>query len=136
MTTRNNIVEIAREFLGSPFKHQGRVKDGIDCVGLIAAVCNRIMYPYVDGIYKRKPTKGLVIAKLKESFRSILVNEATDGDILVFWVYKRNYDQHVAIKTDKGMIHTYADVGYVVENTINDFWSKRIMGAFRFYGIK
>ena len=135
MVTRDKIVVIARSYLGSPFHHQGRVKDGIDCAGLIFVIGKEIGSPVEDCVYKRKPTRGIIMGQLGKSLDRIDIESALYGDILVFWVYKKGYDQHLAIKSDKGMIHTYADIGFVAENGLNDFWSKRIMAAFRYKGV-
>ena len=136
MVTREEIVKIARSYDGSPFHHQGRIKAGIDCAGLAIAVGKEIGSPIEDCIYKRKPTQGIIIGQLEKTLERIELDEALPGDILVFWVCKKGYDQHLAIKTDRGMIHTYADIGFVAENGINEFWSKRLMAAFRYRGIE
>ncbi len=36
--TRCNAIESARTWVGTPFRHQGRGKSGIDCVGLVINV--------------------------------------------------------------------------------------------------
>ena len=91
--------------------------------------------PIEDCIYGRKPTQGIVIGQLERATDRIDFEEAAPGDILVFWIYRRNYDQHLGIKTDKGFIHTYANAGFVTENSWHPFWEKRLMAVYRFRGI-
>lgn len=44
------IVEIARSYVGVPWKHQGRSRTGLDCVGLVYRVwCDLGFDPAVDG---------------------------------------------------------------------------------------
>ncbi len=46
----NHIVSEARSWLGTPFKHQGRVKGvGCDCIGLIAGVARALKLPSRQG---------------------------------------------------------------------------------------
>lgn len=135
MKSRQEIIDFARTFIGSPFHHQGRVKAGIDCAGLAIVVGAWIGSPIEDCVYKSKPTRGIIISQLTKTLERIDPEEALPGDILVFWMYRRGYDQHIGIRTDKGMIHTYADIGFVTENGFNEYWKKRLMAAFRYRGV-
>jgi cell wall-associated NlpC family hydrolase len=42
MATRAQIVQEARGWLGVPWVHQGRDRAGIDCLGLVLAVCQSL----------------------------------------------------------------------------------------------
>ena len=59
------------------------------------------------------------------------------GDILVFWINERNRrPQHIALKSDYGMIHTYQDIGRVVEHVMDFRWIERFICAYRFPGLE
>ena len=110
MVTRKEIVDLARSYLRSPFHHQGRIREGIDCAGLAIAIGNEIGSPIKDCIYKRKPTKGVIIGQLEKTLDRVDLEDALPGDVLVFWILKKGNDQHIAIKSDKGKINTYEDI--------------------------
>ena len=62
--------------------------------------------------------------------RQIPVAEATLADIY-FMAWGRE-PQHVALISDKGIIHSYSGVGKVVEHGLDDRWQQRISAAYRF----
>jgi cell wall-associated NlpC family hydrolase len=135
MATKADIVAAARECLGTPYHHQGRVIDGMDCLGLLIWACLRLGLPHVDrNDYGRMPEKDRLLAELREhTGREMRPQEAEPGDILVFRYLRR--PRHVAIKTDMGMIHAWADAGKVVEHGLDDRWMQQCVTAFEFKGI-
>jgi hypothetical protein len=46
--TRNQIIEVARSWLGTKWVHQGRSRAGVDCVGLLIAVGDALGVHYED----------------------------------------------------------------------------------------
>ena len=46
--TRDQIVTTARNYLGCPWMHHGRNRNGIDCVGLLVCVCHDLGLPVED----------------------------------------------------------------------------------------
>ena len=130
------IVDKAREYLGTPFHHQGRLKGvGIDCAGLCACVGRELGFPIKDHtIYARLPDPMALLRTVRANCRQIVSGAAEPGDLLVFWIKHPDRPQHLAIKTAKGMIHTHAGVGRVVETSIDAFWRKRLYGAVSFKG--
>lgn len=124
------LIEAARTFLGVPFRHQGRDILGIDCAGLVIAsyrLCGT-MLPDVKG-YGREPWKDGLRAAVELGLGQPIQAERQPGDVLLFRV--RREPQHVAIVTDRGMIHAYADVGRVVETSLDTRWIDRIVGHYR-----
>jgi cell wall-associated NlpC family hydrolase len=135
MATKADIVAAAREYLGAPYHHQGRVKDGLDCLGLLIVVCRDLELPHVDrSDYGRMPEKDRLLSELREhTGREMRPHEAAQGDILVFRYLRR--PRHVAIKTDMGMIHSWADAGKVVEHGLDERWMQQCVTAFEFKGV-
>ncbi len=132
---RKDIVDKAREFLGTPFHHQGRLKGiGLDCIGLISEVAGELgMRNEHKANYPRHPDGKTLLAGLKGNVERIEVDDAVPGDILVFWMDNNSkHPQHIGIKTDKGLIHTCQSTGKVVEHCIDEKWAKRIVCAFKF----
>lgn len=134
MTIREKIVAKARECLGTPFHHQGRVPGvGIDCIGLLVEASQSLPVPLEDRInYGRYPDGKTLMAALVKQLDEIEIKDAQKGDILIFRF--RRWPTHVGIKTDKGVIHTWTTVGKVVEHNL-DKWQNKICAAFRFRGI-
>ena len=133
-----DIVEKAREYLGTPFHHQGRLKfKGIDCIGLLVGVAKELgIFHHDNTEYSRDPDGKTLIEELEKVLDPIPVENVGPGDILVFWFQRRTrHPQHVGIVTDVGVIHTYEKCGRVVEGTIGKF-QRHVSHAFKFRGIE
>jgi hypothetical protein len=132
------IITSARRHLGTPFIHQARVERvGVDCIGLLVLVAKELGIPIVDHKrYKRRPDPALFMEKMRLNLDPVPLVEAAIGDMLVFWYQKRGVPQHLAFKTDIGIIHTYAEAGRVVETAMDKKWQVRLLSAWRFRGIE
>lgn len=124
-------VQAARTFLGVPFRHQGRDHHGIDCAGLILASYALCGVPMRDVAgYGREPWKDGLRQAVEDGFGKPLVDtDRLPGDVLLFRI--RREPQHLAMVTDRGMTHSYADAGKVVETDLDERWIKRIVGHYR-----
>lgn len=137
-TNRGRIVDTAREYLGTPFHHQGRLKGvGVDCIGLLVGVAREMgLFVHDNTEYSRRPDGRTLLAELRKVLDEIPVEDAKPGDILVFWFQRRTrHPQHVGIKSEVGIIHTYEHIGRVVEAPIGG-WVRNITNAFQFRGIE
>lgn len=136
MPVRTEIVAEARKFLGTPYHHEGRVLGhGVDCVGLILEVAKAIGIdvPNQTG-YSRVPEESRLIGDLDTYAIRIELSQATIGDIVVIpFIHKM---RHLAILTDKGMIHSYEPAGGVVEHAVDERWRKLFRRAYQFPGVK
>ena len=58
---RIEIVEEVRSWIGTPFQHQGRLKNvGCDCIGLVVAINKKFgISDYDNFSYERSPHKDL-----------------------------------------------------------------------------
>jgi cell wall-associated NlpC family hydrolase len=128
----NKIVECARECVGTPFKHQGRlINIGMDCAGLIAHIMNRFGLPCVDEKgYPRTPVDGKIKRILDSEPSLEPISELEAGCVILFRITKE--PQHVAIYTGAGMIHSFLAVGKVVESGMGEAWKRRIVKMYRF----
>jgi len=131
----NSVIDQAREYLGTPFVHQGRQKGaGIDCIGLIVEINKRRGKAYDRTNYGRLPHEGELELGLNQLFIKTDYPPAL-GDILLFeWPSGR---QHVGIHTDVGMIHAYESgrrygrrAGMVVEHTLGPVWRRLIKAVY------
>lgn len=135
MTTRADIVAEARQWLGVRWHHQGRNRAGIDCIGLAIEVAHAFGLSRFDITdYSRQPDPVMMRALLAEHMDAIAVASALPGDLLLMR-FERD-PQHVAIMTDTGIIHAYAQARKVVEHRLDSQWKARIVGAYRYKGIE
>lgn len=132
MVTRQDVVDAAREFMGTRWHHQGRNRAGIDCIGLVIAVAHQLgLSDYDTTGYGRIPD-GRVLCKLLDQHMQRTDNSNL-GDVLLMRFEKN--PQHVAIVTDIGIIHAYANARRVVEHRLDAVWAARVVGSYRFKGI-
>ena len=136
MITRQDIVDAARTCLGTPFRHCGRDKVlGLDCIGLLVSVCKDLSIPHKDVLnYSRVPDGSTLTLNISSQLSSC--SDPSTGDVLVFWTARPSLPRHVAIiATPTRIIHTWSDVGKVVEHELDEDWQRRICGSYRFPGI-
>jgi len=138
MTTRMDVIAEARSWLGTPFQHQASLKGvGCDCIGLVKGVGLALHLadydenkakPFLN--YRMMPDSKKMREALAIFFAPIQVSEATLADIL-FLAWTKE-PQHLAIITDRGIIHSYSGVGKVVEHSLDERWKKRVTAAYRY----
>lgn len=129
--TGQDVVTEARKWLGTPWKHQGRSRHGIDCVGLIIKVAHGLGlsdYDYTG--YGRVPDGKELRHLVELHLEPARVDEM--GAVLLMRFMRE--PQHLAIRTE-GLIHAYAHVGRVIETSLDVRWQRRIVGAYRFRGL-
>ena len=158
MPSREDIVQEAREWVGTPWRHQGRLKGvSSDCAGLVMGVGIKLgliviakndpMYRHFDG-YGHQPRPELMVQalmhwliKLEHPSRALM------GDV----IYRRYNDanpQHLAILTGpllepmSGVIHAIAMPskgrrrGAVVEQRTDNTWTgAAVHSAWRYHGV-
>ncbi len=82
--TRDQIADEALNLVGTPFLHQGRTADGVDCVGFLAVILDRLGYPYTDVEgYRRTPSADVIRETMLTNFDEIVINDIGVGDILL-----------------------------------------------------
>lgn len=138
--TREEIVNEARQWVGCKWIHQACVRGvACDCVGLVRGVHAQLTGDAFVGDYDYPATWHLFKEdeKLCQECRKYLVEipvaAAGAGDILLFGFRPRFPAHHLAILTGDGtIIHSYMDVGVVVETTYNEEWRSMVRFAFRY----
>ena len=149
MLTRKQITDCAREYLGTPFQHQGRLKGkACDCVGLPYMVAEELGIHSRDGKvihkgdnshYTAQPTNNFV----HEECQRLLVEKSKwsmkEGDVVT--IKMPTIACHVGIVTTLyvgtpheclGVIHSYSPAHKVVETIIDAKLQNRIHGCFEF----
>jgi cell wall-associated NlpC family hydrolase len=129
--TADEIIAAARAELGTPFMHQGRIPGrGVDCIGLSIVVARNWYQIDEPEAYGRLPLNGLLQAGFDAHPLLVRVSEPEAGCILLMRFGKN--PQHIAICAGKTIIHSYEQVGRVVEHNLDDKWRQRIVRAYKF----
>lgn len=129
------IVE-ARTWLGVPFRHQGRSRTGVDCIGLVIAVlAGKNMLPKnFEGPsrYGREPGPEL-IAQL-ERYCVKLVTPMMGSIVAIRWPGK-SYASHVALCAGETIIHCFGTSYGVVEVGYRGRWVKATESVWAVKGV-
>lgn len=134
MIQRTELLAEARTWLGSPYKHQGRLHGvGVDCVGIVIGLAKFCGTPFKDvPAYLPDASDININIELGRWLQLLPMDRVRPGDVLTFWVRNERWPQHCGIVSDYGLIHTHASVGRVVEHRMDERWERRRWQAFRF----
>lgn len=129
----SEIVRAAREWIGTPFHHQARVRGaGVDCIGLLMGVAKdsgRGRYDFVA--YERSPNPKVLMTEVNQYLTQ--TREMREGSVLLFRILKD--PQHFAIYTGaerNTIIHAYSTAGKVIEEPYDSIWQRRLLGIYEF----
>lgn len=137
--TGADIVAEARTWIGVPFRHQGRSRDGVDCIGL--PVCVRaalgIETKFAGVDYGRTAKDEAMLAYCRSNMVEVRFSELQEGDLLIIAF---GVNRHMAIVckyplADEvlGVIHSMAETKKgVVEQRMDPRWTRFVRGCFRF----
>ena len=137
--TRDELINSARSYLGTPFHHQGRLPHvGLDCAGLVVCAASENGYA-VDDVrgYANIPSQGLFTQSVMGHCDKINIDELQAGDLCMFAFTSE--PQHIAIVSSVEplkIIHAYLQVNKVVENNLDGFWLKKLRGCYRLKGVE
>lgn len=135
---RSEFIAFARACIDTPFRHQGRVPGvGLDCVGLVVVAAREVGVPVIDNLtYPHNPSDTFLRHMLVD------VNHLTPcafeddqvADLILLRYTKRA--THVAIRTERGLVHATAESERVVEVDVPlvdfSFAGVPVAGRYRF----
>jgi cell wall-associated NlpC family hydrolase len=129
------IITAARECVGTPFRHQGRIPGaGLDCAGLVIHAAKSAGLPVRDYCgYPDRPFNGMLKRMLDDQtcIREIATTDIQPGDVLLMRVNAA--PQHLAIVSyGNYIIHAYQNIGKVAEHGIDEMMRLKIVAAYRF----
>lgn len=130
---RLQIIQYARECVGTPFLHQGRECGvGLDCVGVVCHVANKIGVEYKDVYgYSRIPRSAVLLGALGQYLTAIQEHEALPGDVVAIQMTRSKMIIHCGILTDYGIVHAVQNVGQVIETIVDSNPAFKIVGWYR-----
>jgi len=131
--------QAARQYLGVPFRHQGRNPSiAIDCVGLLVCAARDCgmadVLSHDSTAYGTDPAHGILEGHLQAAFGPALpVSAMQPGDVAA--MFFEGAVRHVGVIAEHpdglGLIHTNSGVGHVTEARIDAKWLRRIAGVYR-----
>jgi cell wall-associated NlpC family hydrolase len=137
--TGKRIAAQARTWIGVPFRHAGRNRMGVDCMGLLAVVAAELgLTTYDRTDYSPVVNPDVLNAEL-DKFCAPASGEPKPGDVLTFRTENGSEKsaQHVGIVTridEKGTIwfvHAFEVLGKVVEDPLRMTWAERLVRVLR-----
>ena len=140
MVKTNPVVEEALSWIGTPYHHQGSVKGvGADCLGLVRGVFREVYGFDPEGVdLNYAPDWGNSHGKntLAETgalyLDEIPLSEVVPGDVLLMRYGNQQVAKHVLIKSyGNRAIHSINN-RLVSEIPLSDWWTRRLIKAFRF----
>lgn len=132
MIERELLIGECRSWLETPWRHNQCVKgSGVDCVRFLSAIADtfNINHGELPKHYDRLVQDNKIVDHLRIYFEE--KSEIALGDILVFKFI--GVPHHVAIATDKGMIHASLIHEKVVEHPIDSRYQRIMVGIFGGY---
>jgi cell wall-associated NlpC family hydrolase len=133
------VIAIARETIGTPYRHQGRVNGvALDCAGVPVHIAQRLsitLTPYTQ--YGRTPVPLEMRAALDAHLTRVAKTDLQLADVV--WIRFSREPQHLGIVADYplggfSLIHAYNGAGLnkVVEHRLDLQWLSRIVAAWRY----
>ena len=138
--SRSRIVAEAREWLGTPYRHQASARGaGCDCLGLLRGVWREVYGAEPEMVPAYSPdwdevARGEV---LQAAVRRHLIERPVDGmrpgDVILFRMRRGAVAKHLGICASDvpSFIHAYSGHG-VVESVLTPPWRRRVAGVFAF----
>lgn len=131
---REVVVATARSWLGVPWRHQGRTRQGIDCAGLVVLVGRTLgLCDYDTSAYGRRPAGQGFVQHFRAAMDGIPLPKIGPGDVLVF--ADAAYPCHCGFLTTKHeqnhLLHAHALRRKVIEEPYAGEWPLKVKLASR-----
>ena len=133
--TRKEILAAAESLRGQRFVHQGRNDVGVDCVGFLRVIAEKIGLPDVEDLtdYKRQPQPEVLWKYLLKSCAEIPISEARPGDVFFMRLHSPKPRHTAMLFDEKNIIH--ASEKGVRTQPISDFPKEWFCRAVRIRGV-
>lgn len=121
MIPAERVIEEARGWVGTPFRHQGRSRDGVDCVGVLVVVARALGIPHVDRVdYGKFPVGNELVSHLRSNLLLPSAPGKFPGQVALF--REQHFPCHVGLLSwlhgTLHVIHARADRRKVVEEPV------------------
>ncbi len=135
----DQIVRIARSWIGTPYRHQAAVKQaGCDCLGLVRGVYAEFYGreaetppPYSPDWAEAQKRETMIEAAARH-LEPVAFADMAPGDVLIFRLRPGFVAKHAAILASSDtMIHA-VEGAPVCEVSLSNWWRRRLAAVFRF----
>lgn len=132
----SDIERRALDLVGMRFAHQGRASGGmVDCLGVVVHAFGEEASAADQRDYFPQPDGDRLLDGLERLFERIdcTADDAPGGSLLTFYIggRLRKHVRHLAVKVGAAhMIHALDGYG-VIRTPIDDRWSERLEGVYR-----
>lgn len=144
MILRADIIVETRTWLDVPWRHQGRSRDGVDCVGLPVMVGEALgvwdvpKEQYIRD-YTMRPQPSEFLRLVKTHMKRIPMASARNGSVLIF--REPRVPCHAGILEvdsagQRWLYHAYAVTRKVIREAMSDEREERCMMAFDYHGVE
>jgi lipoprotein Spr/probable lipoprotein NlpC len=117
-----HLMETLADWIGTPYRHAGYSKKGIDCSGFVSRI-----YKEVYGINLTHSARSM-ISQMKERVKK---NDLKTGDIVFFHIHGKRIS-HVGIYIKDGVfIHASLEKGIGVDRLCAKYYTRSYFGAGR-----
>lgn len=125
----------ARSYLGVKWRHRGRTRFGIDCIGLLVAAVEAGGVPMNDRRdYGREPWRDGLEGAIAERLGDPVADQWLPGDVALMRWENRPEAGHVGIigsdQYGLTLIHCHS-MSSVIEHRIDEHWRRLILGVYR-----
>lgn len=140
MPTTADVWQAALAYEGAPWRHQGRSRAGLDCLGLIIAVAVDLGLEGAErhlGVESRR-YRMLPPNRLAAELLARGMTRAAGPDIgrVGLFAQPGTYPIHVGIFGDGELIHAFAKAGKVVRHGYVAPWPGNLRGVFAYPGVE
>lgn len=124
MIERAEIIDAARGWIGTPWRHQGRNRRGVDCIGLLVVVARGLGLTVEDVAgYRRRQDGRELLSQLRSQLEVSSLTNWKEGDIGVF--KESSFPIHVGFLGRRGgtatVIHAHARRRQVIEEALTPY---------------
>jgi NlpC/P60 family putative phage cell wall peptidase len=133
------VVALARVWLGTPYHHQASVRGvGVDCLGLLRGVWRDLygrepeaLPDYARGVAELAAGEPL-LAAARRHLLGVAARDMRPGDVLLFRWQRTTPVKHVGILTTPTTLLHAVEGRTVAEEPFAPCWRRRLAAAFRF----
>lgn len=140
--TRDEIVAAARDWIGTPYRHQASRKGvGADCLGMLRGIWREFFENEPEPVPPYTPDwaealrQDTLLAAAQRHLIEIPIGSAQAADVFLFRMGLGHPAKHCAIVSGESrIIHAYWGRA-VCETRLVPWWRQRIAAAFQFPGL-
>jgi len=141
MSINTEVLEIARTWIGTPYKHQASLKGvGCDCIGLIVGVWRELyggtpqdfeMPPYT-AFWAEETGRELMVQIGAQYLIPVSLADMIPGDVVMFKMVTHGMTKHAGILSENNkLIHAYSRHDVMETSMIRNAGAK-LTHAFRY----